>query len=641
MSQVPWQATAFRHFLQYRWFMIAMAIYLASLVLFGVIHFRHTRDQALQEVDSRLKSAAFSLDHLLGTDFHDRFYHPDQMDAPSDLKWVLKVTSLNRDLQLDYVYAMVERDGHIYFTAANANEEELRQGTHHAYFRPYPDAAPEVYQALKTGQVQYLETLDSWGHFRTVLIPRTSPKGRPYVLAADISLAKLGVTHKESLRKTLWLGILYVAVTLPLLLLYAWPIKQRLYIHPVTGLPNRNRLEKDLDSFNDPQVTLINIDGFHQINDFFGAAHGNTFLRLVAHRIQALLTRRDRLYKLGADEYVIVREIHPDTLPIETFILALNQQQIDLANTRIPLAVSAGVADGKLHALEHADLALKQARNLNRGVAVYSESLQSSHDFESNLAWTRILKEAIDDGRIIAWFQPIHDNLWNEICHYEALVRLVDREGNIIGPGQFLSVARRSRLLGRLSLIMLEQALIQAERTGHNYSVNLTIENLTHPESSTAIIRMLRHSSAAERIILEIVESEGIEHLDRVQAFIQEAKKLGASIAIDDFGTGYSNFKHLLELPVDYIKIDGSLIQQITHSAMARAVVSAIVTFANQLDAKVVAEYVSDEQIQKTVLGLKIHLSQGYLFGPPVPASESSEEDEDEVEGVATELKPA
>ena len=128
---------------------------------------------------------------------------------------------------------------------------------------------------------------------------------------------------------------------------------------------------------------------------------------------------------------------------------------------------------------------------------------------------------------------------------------------------------------------------------------------------------MLEKSGIGERIIFEIIESEGIENFDKVLEFITDVKRYGTKISIDDFGTGYSNFEYLMKLKVDYIKIDGSMIKNIDNDKSAQMIIASIVSFAKNMNIKTVAEFVHSKNVYEKVKELGVDYSQGYYFGEP------------------------
>jgi cyclic diguanylate phosphodiesterase len=148
-------------------------------------------------------------------------------------------------------------------------------------------------------------------------------------------------------------------------------------------------------------------------------------------------------------------------------------------------------------------------------------------------------------------------------------------------------------------------------------SVNLSGRDMTDGDVSAFIIERLNRYKIASRVIFEILEDENIENIERIGAFIERVRRMGAKIAIDDFGSGYSNFSYILKLKPDYIKIDGSIIKNIDSSEDSRAIASAIIAFANQLDITVIAEFVHSKEVFDTCVRLGVDEFQGFYLGEP------------------------
>jgi len=230
-----------------------------------------------------------------------------------------------------------------------------------------------------------------------------------------------------------------------------------------------------------------------------------------------------------------------------------------------------------------------------------------------------MIRKALVSGRIICHYQPIVDFKTNAIVKYETLVRMVDEEGNIILPLEFLPVAKKMKIYPRITQEVVNQACELFKNRSEEFSINLSTADMEDARSMQKIIEVINRTNTASRIVFEILESEGVENYDTIKQFIAQVKILGAKIAIDDFGTGYSNFEHILRLNVDYIKIDGSLIRNITNNSRNHIVIETIVNFAQKIGAQTIAEFVSDEAIFETVKKLNVTYSQGYFTGRPEP----------------------
>ena len=152
------------------------------------------------------------------------------------------------------------------------------------------------------------------------------------------------------------------------------------------------------------------------------------------------------------------------------------------------------------------------------------------------------------------------------------------------------------------------------------FSINLTKGDILSSSVKECLFEHIRQHQCANRVILEIVESEGIENFSEIAAFIHDVKHLGCQIAIDDFGTGYSNFAYLVKLDVNFIKIDGSLIKDIDENETSALMVETIVSFAQKMGYKTVAEFVDKLSVQEKLVALGVDFSQGYLFSKPSPS---------------------
>ena len=170
---------------------------------------------------------------------------------------------------------------------------------------------------------------------------------------------------------------------------------------------------------------------------------------------------------------------------------------------------------------------------------------------------------------------------------------------------------------------MIRKTFAVFGKSDYEFSLNLTLQDIINDETRILLYHTLEHSSASNRVVFEIVESEGIENFDEVAEFIKTLKHYGCKIAIDDFGTGYSNFSYLSKLDIDYIKIDGSLIKNINNDADHLLTVESILFFARKKGIKTIAEFVEDEAILTTLISLGVDYSQGYLFSTPQPTIET------------------
>ncbi|MDD5212295.1 MAG: EAL domain-containing protein, partial [Sulfuricurvum sp.] len=382
----------------------------------------------------------------------------------------------------------------------------------------------------------------------------------------------------------------------------------------LTGLPNRQKIILDMNEKFYSACAIFNIDDFKEINDFFGITAGDDILSQVAKWFP---------YRLGGDEFAIV---FYDDIPIDIILsrisalMALLEENVfTIGDETINLRMTVGVAIGEKDLLTRADIALHTAKEKKIPISIYEEQKNVEEKYRNNIAMASSIRQALSDKRIICYYQPIVNLLTGKTDKYETLVRMVDKEGSIVPPMEFLSIAKKTKIYPKITREVIHQACTLFATRSEEFSINLSDSDIRDSHTVEEIISTITKTATASRIVFEILESEGIENYEEVAQFITKVKALGAKIAIDDFGTGYSNFENILKLNVDYIKIDGSLIQGITTNNRHNIIVETIVDFAKKIGAKTTAEYVSDEAIYDAVIKHGIDYSQGYYTGKPAP----------------------
>ncbi len=390
------------------------------------------------------------------------------------------------------------------------------------------------------------------------------------------------------------------------------------YYDQLTGLPNRQKIIVDISKKNPIACVIFNIDEFKEINDFFGTENGDKILKDIASWFSKLDLET---YRIDGDEFAI---LYYENLSLETIehnvrnILSLFEEEIfHVEEERVQITFSVGIAKEKYRLFTKADVAVHYAKENKIKVAIYKENANIEQQYKQNIAVATCIREALIDNRIICYYQPIINLLTGKIAKYETLVRLIDKDNNILSPLQFLNISKKTKLYPHITAEVIHQSCNIFKDREERFSVNLSIDDIKDSNTIQEIIKTIIKTKTASRIIFEILESEGIENYDEVINFITQVKALGAEIAIDDFGTGYSNFEHILKLNVDYIKIDGSLIKGISENNKHKIIVETIVDFARKVGSKTIAEFVSDEDTFLIAKEIGIDFSQGYYSGKP------------------------
>ena len=388
---------------------------------------------------------------------------------------------------------------------------------------------------------------------------------------------------------------------------------------------------------------LIDILYMKDINSVYGFRNGDFIIRQLKQLLDSKIKKelndhfKSKLFieysKLYVDVFSVkiyddldenamqkVKTIIFNAIITHKFFL-LNHKSIDIDIT-IGCAKS---ADEKIRI--YAEKALHNAK-MNFVNFMYLDSKLFDNEVE-NLNFISIINRNIEERLVEPYFQPIVDSNTHEIHKYEALMRIFDNDGNVISPAVFLGRSKKYRLYTKLMSILIDKVMAYIVKYKKHISINLDFNDILNPHVKGAIIAHLQTNDIGEYLTIEILESQKISNYDTVNEFIAELKKYNVKIAIDDFGSGFSNYEHILNLNIDYIKIDGSLIKKI-EKRMYSNLISSIVTFCKQQEIKIVAEFVCDLKIARYVRALGIEYSQGYYLGKPVPISEIIGDDKNE-----------
>ncbi len=401
-------------------------------------------------------------------------------------------------------------------------------------------------------------------------------------------------------------------------------VKEQYYTDPLTKLPNRNRLVKDLKELKKGGLLIINIDDFKEVNDYFGHEIGDMILKGFANRLVNLLKNSNvKIYRLSGDEFAILFQKSMTRSDLSYFINRLLDKIDDMVflpkENELGIRVTIGATAEMESPLEKADIALKRAKKERISYMIYDRDMKVESEYKRNIELVKKIRRAILDDRVFPFFQPIFHIESMELKNYEALMRIKDQNGHLITPNQFLKVSKKSKFYPDLTKIMFEKCCHRFQNLDCRFSFNLSLEDILNRDTVDFIKDCMQNYSVYEKTIFEIVESEGIENYAEIAKFIKEIKNLGAQIAIDDFGSGYSNFEHLAKLSIDYIKIDGTLIKNLDSDHNSKILVETIVDYAQKRKIETVAEFVSSKTVFDIVKGIGIDYAQGFFLAKPSP----------------------
>ncbi len=292
-----------------------------------------------------------------------------------------------------------------------------------------------------------------------------------------------------------------------------------------------------------------------------------------------------------------------------------------MQDEKIIINITMGIAlrDGGL--FTKASVSLDEAKAKNKKFIIYDNSLDTTKELKDVFYWQNEIKKALEQNRIIPFFQPIFDKE-QRILKYESLMRMKKEHSHeFISPFFFLEVSLKTKQYDFISEMMITKVLeIARKHDDKTFTINLgyrDIQNANIKKLFADYIRRSKEENKRCNLIFEIVESQDIDNYKQLKEFFDSFRCSDLKIAIDDFGSGYSNFTQILSIMPEYIKIDGSLIKNIDHDIQSLALVKAILSFAKRLNIKTIAEFVHSEEIFEILKAEGIDEFQGFYLAEP------------------------
>ena len=409
----------------------------------------------------------------------------------------------------------------------------------------------------------------------------------------------------------------------------------------LTGLFNRRRLVEELKkeiidvmrNGHTSALFFVDLDQFKYINDACGHPAGDRLIRKVADELLRSVRRDDIVARFGGDEFVILlhrTDIHGAQSSAET-ILSNMRRMAHVENERVfHVHCSIGITmmtGMNLHydeLINQADIACREAKSAGRNrmhMFEHSEELEQ-RDF-ADVGWMNRLRKALNEDEFELHFQPISRIDTGNTTHHEVLIRLPAEDGKFIPPDAFLPSAARFGLMSEIDFWMIRHAaMAYAEyskaHTQLRLSINLSANAFENDDLPAYVEKTFDEFDVpASDIILEITESLAVRHPLHVERQINALREFGCQVALDDFGTGYSSFSYLQKLQFDYIKIDGTFVEDILNNPVDQKMIRMIAEIGREAGMKTIAEYVQDAESFALLGELGVDMAQGYFVGKP------------------------
>lgn len=396
-----------------------------------------------------------------------------------------------------------------------------------------------------------------------------------------------------------------------------------------TIMSDKKHLIDKIESNNLFLLILIQIEDFEILDRFYNILTVDKIEKMFAFNMLSYLPNSyvfENIYNIGNGRYALLADFFDFSSSetniseyLEIFVKNIRKSILIVDEIEYDLNIIVSYSFGKEHLYEDAKCGLDEAINKKMLIKYANDSSIYDHiEAKKNMEVIKMVKIALDNYKIVSYFQPIINNKTRLIEKYESLVRLVDEDGNVLSPYTFLDISKKGSYYNKITHRVLENSFKILDHITTKISINLSSLDIEKEETREKLYFLLEeYSDDTSRIVFELLEDEVVRDFEVIKTFIKRVKKLGVQIAIDDFGAGYSNFERLLDFEPDILKIDGSIVKNIAKDTYSRNVVETIVTFAKKQKIITIAEFVENEEIFNILYDLGVDYSQGYYFGEP------------------------
>ena len=394
-----------------------------------------------------------------------------------------------------------------------------------------------------------------------------------------------------------------------------------LYHDKLTMLYNKLKLNQDiLNKAHKISVIHLDINNFSVINLVYGISFADKILRQFAQTIKNKFNATEA-YRVNSDEFVLVYEKAVDLKKeIKQIQRYFKTHPFTIDGIVLNISLNIGASYPSKYIFENSSLALKISKEKGKNnyhIFNDKKDIPIKNDKDRFIKANTLIYDAIQKDMFVPYFQKIQSNFGEKKDKYEALVRL-EKDSKTISPFEFLEAAKHFGLLTEITKVMISKTFEVMSHNDAEFSINITEDDLNY----NYLLRYLKTQAKKyninhDRVILEILEGLSAKAKEQNLKQLKQLKKEGFKIAIDDFGAEYSNFERLLELDVDYIKIDSKYIRNLDKDPKSYEIVKAISSFSKNMGIKCVAEFVHSKEIYEKVKEIGIEYSQGYYIEKP------------------------
>jgi len=391
-----------------------------------------------------------------------------------------------------------------------------------------------------------------------------------------------------------------------------------LKIDSLTGLLNRFSLIDDLQQHQGACYVVLNIRDFSKMNMLYGRGYGDEIILSVADVLQNYVPFKN-IYRFYADEFAFI--VNPEICPNVPAILGKIEEELERNERILTTIVFYGaygiINDSIFDRCEYAMMSRHERRErfINADIILPEEIDR----FTENLTISQKLRIAFVTDNIVPYFQPIVSAMDQHVLKYEALMRVIDEKGDVLTPGSFLPVLEHMYIYPECTKMICKKVFEAFEHRKEGFSINFSISDIQNDDTRLFLFALFeKYPETASRCTVELLETQAVIDYKRVNDFFTLLKSYKVKSALDDFGAGFSNFAYVFNLNIDYIKIDGSIIQRLEDPKMA-LLAKTIVSMAHDLGIMTIAEFVSNPKLHEECIAVGIDLLQGYDIALPSP----------------------
>jgi len=582
------------------------------------------QEHIIHEKVSLLKNYSDNLTQKFGKNIQEILY-----SNPDLYKHYEEELSLLKGTEIKYLYLLYKDEENKFRYLLDTTKNIDDKAEFNQKFDPQTDIWDKSYSNKKFQITKQHELQTLW---ITIAYPMVIDGEVVAVLGADFTYnvyEQIVDTLKPMEKIYQYVAIfMIIMLILAYILIYLYYInRKRSFIDPLTKIYNRQYLHEFLNtsSLEHYQLMMIDLDHFKQVNDNYGHDVGDKVLINIVGQIKNSIRQEDILVRFGGEEFLVLihkRSLDTCLIIAERIRDSVMTHEIQVVDKQILMTISIGInpfpsyAKNFDEAVKIADEQLYNAKISGRNCVKVSEEVNKTQSQTSKRIGD--VKSAIDEERIICVYQPIVSTKNGKIQKYEMLLRLLDTQGAIIPPLEFLPAIRHTNVYINITKIVIDFAIKTLKEHSFELSLNLDLQDIVNDDIMNLIKDgFSQNPELAKRLTIEILEHEEITNFKIIKERINSLKNLGFTIAIDDFGSGYANFQYLLHLDIDILKIDGSLIRDIDTNKNSYHIVETIGNFAKKMNIKTIAEQVETVHELKTIKSLNIDYVQGYLLGKP------------------------